>query len=69
MLDIYVNVNDIDKLEFVGSKEEPSKENRVTIKGSYMDFANFNKDFSPEIELELNDMVFVGTRNILIGSN
>jgi hypothetical protein len=29
-----------------------------------MDFANFNKDFSPEIELELNDMVFVGTRNI-----
>lgn len=64
ILEIYINVNDIDKLEFVGSKEEPSKENRVTIKGSYMDFANFNKDFSPEIELELNDMVFVGTRNI-----
>lgn len=64
ILEIYINVNDVEKLEFSGNKEETFQKNKVAIKASYMDFANFNKDFSPEIELELNDMVFVGTRNI-----
>lgn len=64
ILEIYINVNDVEKLEFVDNKEETFQKNKVVIKASYMDFANFNKDFSPEIELELNDLVFVGTRNI-----
>lgn len=64
ILDIYINVNEVEKLQFKGNKEETSKKNKVTIKGSYMDYPNFNRDFSPEVRLAMNDLIFVGARNI-----
>jgi len=63
-LDIYLLVNNIEKLEFTDQKEI-SKENKITFKTYYNQFSYYDDEFIGETEVELNDLIFFGMSNLL----
>jgi len=63
-LDIYLKVNNIEKLEFTVQKEI-SKRNKITLKTYYNQFSYYKDEFITETEVELNDLVFFGMSNLL----
>jgi len=63
-LDIYLQVNNVEKLEFTDQKEI-SKENKITFKTYYNQFSYYEDEFVAETEVELNDLIFFGMSNLL----
>jgi hypothetical protein len=63
-LDIYLQVNNVEKLEFTDQKEI-SKKNKITFKTYYNQFSYYKDEFVAETEVELNDLIFFGMSNLL----
>jgi hypothetical protein len=63
-LDIYLQVNNVEKLEFT-DQEETSKNNKIIFKTYYNQFSYYEDEFITETEVELNDLVFFGMSNLL----
>ncbi|MGY4687856.1 hypothetical protein [Petrotoga sp. DB-2] len=63
-LDIYLQVNNVEKLEFTDQKEF-SKKNKIALKTYYNQFTYYEDEFITETEVELNDLVFFGMSNLL----
>jgi len=63
-LDIYLQVNNVEKLEFTNQKEI-SKKNKITLKTYYNQFSYYKDEFITETEVKLNDLIFFGMSNLL----
>ncbi|POZ87867.1 MULTISPECIES: hypothetical protein [Petrotoga] len=63
-LDIYLQVNNVEKLEFTDQKEI-SKKNKITLKTYYNQFSYYKDEFITETEVKLNDLIFFGMSNLL----
>ncbi|PNR98131.1 hypothetical protein [Petrotoga olearia] len=63
-LDIYLQVNNVEKLEFTDQKEI-SKKNKITFKTYYNEFSYYKDEFITETKVELNDLIFFGMSNLL----
>jgi len=63
-LDIYLQVNNVEKLEFTDQKEI-SKKNKIIFKTYYNQFSYYEDEFITGTEVELNDLIFFGMSNLL----
>jgi len=63
-LDIYLQVNNVENLEFTNQKDI-SKKNKITFNTYYNLFPYYGDDFITEAKIELNDLIFFGMSNLL----
>lgn len=63
-LDIYLQVNKVEKLEFTNQKDIPKK-NKIAFKAYYNQFSYYENEFITEFKIELNDLIFFGMSNLL----
>jgi len=63
-LDIYLQVNNVEKLKLTNQKEI-SKKNKITFKTYYNQFSYYKDEFITETEVKLNDLIFFGMSNLL----